>query len=147
MTTLNLAADLALIQEDSYRLAHPEGPETEAELAARGCMYHTRMHPGTVILRNGKILDNGSGGAEFMTIEQVPVLILSDGTPDATSDPFGRTLTAYRARDLLTGREGTLTYGKRGVVRVEPALPWQPLAAEYAGHLAQLAAWDTDGGA
>jgi hypothetical protein len=147
MTGLSIAAGLALVQETSYRASHPRQEETDAELAARGCMYHYRMHPGTVILHNGRILDSGSDGAEFMTIEQRPVLILSEGRPDTTSDPFGRELTAYRARDLLSGREGKLTFGARGVVRTEPMLPWAPLAAAYARQLADLAAWENEGGA
>ena len=144
MTELSIAAGLALCQEASYQARRPRRAENEAELAARGCMYHQRMRPGTVILRGGAVLNGNLNG--YMVIEQRPVLILSEGEPDITSDLFGRELTAYRARDLLTGREGRLLFGWLGVVRTEPMLPWLPLAAEYADQLAQLAAWDTDGG-
>lgn len=143
-TELSIEADLALVQETSYQARHPRREETEAELAARGCMYHYRMHAGSLIYEWGATIGQAEGG---MIIELRPVLILTDGYEDTTSDVFGRTLTAYRARDLISGREGTLTYGARGVVRTEPQLPWFPLAAE-AGELAgQLAAWGTDGGA
>jgi hypothetical protein len=140
MTEISIAAGLALAQE----AGHPRCGESAAELAARGCAYHTTLHAGSLIYEYGRAL--GDDG-QFMIIEQRPVLILSEGTPDTTSDVFGRTLTAYRARDLLSGREGILTYGARGVVRVGTQLPYAPLAAEAAEHAAQLAAWDTDGGA
>lgn len=140
---LSITASLALAYETSYQARHPQREETAAELAARGCAYHDTLHAGSLIYRGGRTL--GDDG-QFTIIEQRPVLILTEGTEDTTSDPFGRTLTAYRARDLISGREGTLTYGARGVVRVETQLPYAPLAAEAAGLLAQLAGWDTDGG-
>jgi len=144
MADLSIAAGLALCQEASYQARRPQRAETDAELAARGCMLHTRMRPGTIILEGGAILDDDLDG--YLVIEQVPVLILSEGERDTTSDLFGRELTAYRARNVLDGREGRLTYGPGGVVRTEPQLPWLPLAAEYAEHLAQLASWESDGG-
>lgn len=141
---LSLAAELALAQEASYQARQPaRREETAEELARRGCAYHTSLRPGQRIYEGGAILGQDE---HFMIIEQVPVTILSGGEPDTTSDVFGRTLTRYRARNELTGREGNLTFGARGVVRVETMLPYAPLAAEAAQDAAQLAAWDTDGG-
>lgn len=142
----SIAAALALVQEASYQArANATGHlETADELARRGCAFHHAMRPGQRIYRNGATL--GDDG-QFMIIEQRPVTILSRGEPDTTSDPFGRTLTRYRARDELSGREVWLSFGSRGVVRVEVMLPWAPLAAEAAEAAAQLAAWENEGGA
>jgi hypothetical protein len=149
MADISIEAAVAVVQEASYRRAHPVRQETEAELAARGCALHTSMRAGSVILRSGRNL--GDDG-KFMTNEQRPVLILSEGRPDTASDPFGRALTAYQARDLISGHEGTLTFGARGVVSTRAELPYRPLAetdpdellARLADGLAEITGADHD---
>lgn len=112
---------------------------------SQGCIPASQLRAGSRILAHGRVLDNDLDG--YMVIELVPVLVLRDGEP--WRDLFGRDITRFWCRDEMSGREGWESYGPRGMARVEPLLPWFPLAraaCEAAEYATQLAAWETDGG-
>jgi hypothetical protein len=121
---ISISAAIALAQAAA-------NPQPDPGMAP-GCVLAATLRPGGVFYRpSGRSLGELDG---FMITELLPVTVLRGPEPDFDSDVFGRELIKFWCRSDLTGREGRLSFGPGGVVRVEPDPPYFVIATEVPGN-------------
>jgi hypothetical protein len=107
---ISTSAAIALAQA----AAHPV--DADRDRLTPGCRFAGTLSPGDAYWFTGRSL--GDDG-KYMIMEVHRVIVVWGPRLDTTSDIFGRDLIRFWIWDPATGKEGSATFGPRGVVRVD----------------------------